>query len=104
MYFNGLRIDDLLVASDGRVIFKFTEGNAPLPVSPGTEGIEFSSRQDFVAQMHDWVETLGPREKIFILIADALKADPTLRTTTLNAQRGRQIVVDFTSPAKVLST
>jgi len=101
---NSLRIDDIQVRSDGSILFNVKEGDAPLDAALSADGIGFSSRRDFVEQMRAWVDSLGAREKLFILVAAAVKNDPQLGPTTLSGLRTKQIIVDFTSPSKVIAT
>ena len=104
MALNALRIDDVVLNPDGSLAFSLSEGTAPLALTPTGDGLLFSSRQDFREQMLAWVESFGAKEKLFMLVAEAFKQDPTMRASTLTAQKQRQIVVDYTSPAKVITT
>lgn len=97
-YKNSIRIDKITVHPDGRLEMLVREGNFPLDPNPSNDGVIFASRNDFVNQLNDWIDSLGVVEKIYLLMAPAVRSDPSLRLTTLENYRSKVRTFDFSTP------
>ena len=103
---NSLRIDTARLRNDGGLEFLFKEGDAPLPLELSNDGVIFpGGRQQFIEELRDFATLIkeNPKYKLFMLLAQQIKDDPTIRQSTINAMNGRSITVDFSAPAKVIT-
>ena len=104
---NSLRIESVTAHQDGRIEFLLQERNAPLDVATHNDtGVIFSSRQHLKEELDAFQQLFNdnPQYKLFLLLAQSIKDDPQMRSTTIATWSKRTITVDASSPAKVIST
>lgn len=90
-----LRLDDIKLHPDQRLEFFVHFAESPLPGAPALDTLVFASREEFVRQYDEWVESLGEREHVFMVMAAAVIENRTLPVATLDKQKTKKVGLDF---------
>lgn len=98
---NQARIDDVVFDAVGdQVTVAVTEGEGALPLSPSGVSQNYASRADLVAAIQQAEEQFKQILPL-LLLANAYKADATIKTTFKNNAKGRIAIADLTGTSAV---